>query len=119
PEFPRQFIGMINRWRRSSDPDQIGRLIESHLIDDLVGVEDLMLSRRERRYQRHRELRKLDQAAITEATRFRRLRSDQMNAHEQHRTAKAEHQLFPDILGQTPNSEKTYWRLHHCRLLHF
>ena len=41
-----------------------------------------MFAGRERRDQRHGELRELDQTATAEASRFGRLGSDQVNAHE-------------------------------------
>jgi hypothetical protein len=59
----------------------------SHRLDDLVRVRHFVLARREGRDQRHGELRKLDQPALAEAPRPRRLGGDQVDAHEPDRTA--------------------------------
>ena len=81
-EFPGKTIGVKSGRRRGCDPHEVRRHVEPHRLDDLVRVRNRVLGRRERRDQRHRELRELDQAAVAEAPRLRRLGGDQMNTHE-------------------------------------
>jgi hypothetical protein len=73
---------MKSRRRRSGDSYEVRRSIEPNRFDNLIGVCDVMLTWSERRDQRHGELRKLNQSAIAETPRLRRLCSDQMNTHE-------------------------------------
>ena len=66
---------------RGRNRHEVRRQVEAHRLDDFVRVRDRVLWWRERRDQRHGELRKLNQTATTETSGLRRLRGDQVNTH--------------------------------------
>jgi hypothetical protein len=81
-ELAGQVVSVRSGRRRRGNRHQIGRHVESHRLDDFVDVRDLVLGRRERRDERHRELGKLNQTTAAKTPRLRRLRRDQVNTHE-------------------------------------
>ena len=72
-KFPGEAIGVKSGRGWGRDPDEVGRDVESHRLHDFIGVRNKMLRWRERGDQWHRQLRKLDQAAIPQPPRLRRL----------------------------------------------
>ncbi len=81
-ELAREAVGVESRGRRGGDRHEVRRHVEPHRLDDFVRVRNRVLGRRQRRDQRHGELRELDQTATAKASRLRRLGGDQVNAHE-------------------------------------
>lgn len=85
-KLPGEVIGVECGRRGCGDPHQVSRSVEPNRFDDLVRVRDVVLARGECRDQRHGELGKLDQPAVTQSARPGRLGGDQVDAHRPHRT---------------------------------
>jgi hypothetical protein len=82
-ELAGECVGVKRGRRRRGDPHQVRRRVEVDRIDDLVGVRNAVLGRRERRHQRHGELRKLNEAGSAKTPRLRRFSGDQMHSHRE------------------------------------
>jgi len=80
-KLPGEVVGVQGGRRGRGDPHQVGRRVEPHQLDDLVRMPDVVLTRRERRDQRHRELGELDQPGATQVPRRGRFGGDQVDVH--------------------------------------
>jgi hypothetical protein len=75
-------------------------MTRGHRLDDFVRMRNRVFGRRERSDQRHGELRELNQTATAKASRLRRFRGDQVNAHEPDATGA---DLFGKCCSSAPN----------------
>src|SRR5262249_52956052 len=81
-EFPGETVSVKCGRCCGGNPYQVRRYFKPHRFRDSVRVPDHVFSRRERRDERHGELRELDQAAVAKSARLGRLSGNQVNTHE-------------------------------------
>jgi len=75
--------GLVGERRRcrGRDPHEIRGPVEAHRLDDLVGVEDLVLLGSQGSEERHGELGELDEPRVAEPPRLGRLGGDEVDPH--------------------------------------